>query len=183
MASQLTGLRYALGGKSYTLHFFVGTVPDALPEGATYNDLASHVGSIYTFSSSLELTGRGKCQSCIDQKKAGVLSKGQIVLTTKLIGQANNPDIRDINSLNRDEVERYLTDNLRWTAVEAITGRVISIEELPKTKIYVMQGQAEHFEDPQQLSRYGGYDHMWGPTEGKAGGAVQSQDLGRHMTV
>lgn len=174
--------RYGLGGKSYTLHFFTGPVPDSLPEDCTYQDLPSYVGSVYTFSSALELNGRGACQNCVDQRKAGVLSRAQVVLTTKLISQANNPDITDINSMHHEEVERYLVKHLEWKAVEAVTGRVVSIEELPRTKVYVMRGQSEHFEDPQRMSRYGGYQHMWAPTQDKAGGAVET-DSGRHMTL
>jgi hypothetical protein len=45
-----------------------------------------------------------------------------------------------------------------------------------------MAGKAEHSEDPTQLSRYGDYGHMWGPTEGKAGGAVPA-DQGRHIVL
>jgi hypothetical protein len=45
-----------------------------------------------------------------------------------------------------------------------------------------MAGKAEHSEDPAQLSQYGNYRHMWGATEGKAGGAVPA-DQGTHIDL
>ena len=174
--------RYGLGGKPYSVHFFIGHAPDELPDGTTYQDFPGYVGTVYTFSSPLELTGQGVCQSCIEQRKAEVLSRAQVILTTKLIGQAKNPEIQEINSLEPGEVEEYLSKHLTWKAIEALSGRVIPIEELPRTKMYVLRGKAEHFDDPHQSSRYGSYGHMWGPTQDKVGGAAPA-DEGTHMRV
>jgi hypothetical protein len=130
----------------------------------------------------LEIEGGGTCESCIEQRKAGLLSKAQLVLTTKLIDDANDQNNQEIESLTPDAVERYLTKRLTWKVVEAMTGRTVPHEELPRTKVYVLAGKAQHFEDPQQDSQYGDYNHMWGPTQGKAGGATQD-DQGNHMEL
>lgn len=153
-----------------------------MPEGATYVTLESYVGTIYTFSSTLELEGEGTCESCVEQRKASLLSKAQLVLTTKLIDDAHDHNNQEIEDLTTGAVDRYLTKHLTWKAVEAMTGRVVPPQELPRTKVYVLAGKAQHFEDPQQDSQYGDYSHMWGPTQNTAGGATE-QDQGSHMEL
>lgn len=175
--------RYGLSGNPYSIHFFVGSAaPEQLPEGTIYQDLPGYVATVYTFSSTLEVEGRGGCRNCVNQRKAGILSKAQVVLTLKLIDHAKNPSIEEINSLHPEEVEAYLAKHLTWTAVEAVTGRVVPLQELPQTKVYVLAGKAEHFDDPHRMSQYGDYGHMWGPTEGKDGGAAPT-DQGRHVDL
>lgn len=110
------------------------------------------------------------------------MSKAQVVLTLKLIDHANNPDIQELNSLQPHDVESYLKKHLTWKAVEAITGRIVPLEGLPRTKVYVLGGKAQHSEDPQQMSQYGEYSHLFGATEGKVGGAAQN-DQGAHMEL
>ena len=147
-----------------------------------YENIPGYVGTVYTFSSQLELEGQGNCQNCVEQRKAGILSRAQLILTEKLINQANDTTVQEINSLEPDEVEDYLTKHLSWKIVETENGRNVPIQELQHTKVYVMAGKAQHFEDPQQPSQYGDYGHMFGPTQHKAGGAVP-EDEGTHMEL
>ena len=151
-----------------------------MPERTTYATLDGYFGTIYTFSSTLELEGQG-CENCIEQRKAGLLSKAQLILTTKLIDDVQDTH-RDIDNMTPQAVSRYLNRHLTWKIVEAMTGRVVPHEELPKTKVYVLAGKAQHFEDPQQDSQYGDYSHLWGATQGKAGGASET-DQGTHMEL
>ena len=148
-------------------------MPDELPEGTAYHDLPGYFGAIYTFSSKLELEeGKTGCPNCIEQREAGVLSKAQLILTRKLIAQANDTSISEINSLEKDEVESYLTEHLSWKIFEAETGRLVPIEELPHTKVFVLFLNDEDFVDLHEPSQYRDYEYMWRPTQDKVGGAV-----------
>jgi tyrosinase len=81
----------------------------------------SYIGSIYTFSSSLEETGMtAACHNCLEQKKEGVLSTGQIPITNVILACAKDPSRPDLGSMDPEEVESYLEKNLSWRAVSAI---------------------------------------------------------------
>jgi hypothetical protein len=109
---------YALGGKAYTIHFFLGNPPSG--EVSTYSRAPNHVGCVYTFSSQVEQTASASagCRNCAEQKKKGVLSTAQVPITSALLSVAKNPDIPQIQSLEPEGVENYLTTNLHWRAVE-----------------------------------------------------------------
>jgi tyrosinase len=192
--------RYALRGTAYSLHFFIGVVPD---DAKDLLKLSSYVGTVYTFSTPLELEGDGPCENCIKQQKEKVMSRAQVPITATLLDHCANPDIPEFTTMAPAAVEDYLNKHLTWRAVEVIcpyplllyntrvntpshpqatTGRHVPLAELPQTKVYVMQGKGEHSEDPTVLSSYGNYGHLWDATSGKAGGATES-DLGKHMAV
>src|SRR5271169_4260034 len=109
---------YALGGKSYTIHFFFGNPPSG--EVSTYSRAPNHVGCVYTFSSGVEQTASATagCRNCAEQKKKGVLSTAQVPITSALLSIAKNPEIPQLQSLEPEGVENYLTTNLHWRAVE-----------------------------------------------------------------
>jgi tyrosinase len=76
------------------------------------------VGSVYTFSSSLELRDTAtQCGNCLAQKKQGILSTAQVPITSALLSHARNPDIPALNSLEPEAVENYLVEHLTWRAV------------------------------------------------------------------
>jgi hypothetical protein len=85
-----------------------------------YESLPSYVGSIYTFSSTLELSGEGTCQNCVEQANAKILSGAQVPITAILLDHCKNPDIPEINTMDPEAVERYLTQHLTWRAMEVI---------------------------------------------------------------
>jgi hypothetical protein len=107
---------YALGGKAYTIHFFLGNPGEI----STYSRAPNHIGCVYTFSSQVEQTASASagCRNCAEQKKKGVLSTAQVPITSALLSVAKNPDIPQIQSLEPEGVENYLTTNLHWRAVE-----------------------------------------------------------------
>jgi tyrosinase len=165
--------RYALGGTPYTIHFFLGVVDEVIQ---TFHKLITHhpnhIGSVFTFSSGVELNNNTGCQNCIDQRKAGRLSKAQIPITSVLLKHAGNPAISAISKIIPGQVEDYLTKNLHWKFLRT-DGSEIPVSSLPETKIFIMAGKGEHAEDNSKLSNYHGYAPMWGPCHGKAGGAIK----------
>ena len=206
--------RYGLGGKGYTIHFFLSaespvlssqtsstatsgaqTTISASATSSTTHAVAhpAHVGTISTFSSSLELDPlptstsslTSACSNCIAQAKAQILSKSLLILTPKLVSHALDPSIPALTTLHVDPVTTYLSTHLSWSIVETISGRIVDIaRELPKTKVFVLGGKAKHHEDPGRCSEYEGYECLWGVTEGRAevGGAGRA-DEGLHDAV
>ena len=211
--------RYGLDGKGYTIHFFISpeapvlssqtsspsdshgqtVISSSTTTPSTSNATIStthavahpaHLGTISTFSSSLELnpttssksdspTPSGACSNCIAQAKSGVLSKSLLILTPKLVSHALDPEIPAITTLNPSQVTSYLASHLTWSVVEVGSGRIVDIaRELPKTKVFVLGGTAAHYEDPGRCSEYDGYECLWGATEGKTdvGGAVRADE-------
>jgi tyrosinase len=92
----------------------------------------SYIGSVYTFSSSLEESGATvSCQNCLQQRRDGVLSTAQIPITNVILGYAKDPTRKGIYSLKPGEVESYLEKNLSWRAVIAIEVRYIIVVHRP----------------------------------------------------
>lgn len=61
-------------------------------------------------------------------------------------------------------------------------GEAVEMDQLPKTKIYVLQGTAEHYPDDdenRQLSWYHDYTPMWEACAGKPGAAHEADGLER----
>lgn len=170
--------RYALDGAAYFIHFFLGAPPG---EVSFFRHANSYIGSVYTFSSSLEERGRTvQCHSCLEQKKQGVLSTAQIPITNVILGCAKDSSRTSLHSMTPDEVESYLEKNLTWRAVIAIedpgdplSAGLIDMTRIPRTKIYAMKGTVSHSENDFELSTYSDYTSMWRATAGKPGGAVR----------
>ena len=118
---------YGLNGDSYTIHFFLGPV-DGKP--SRYGQHPNHIESVYTFSSRLEPAAdsqaeaggeeeaKPKCDNCQKQKASGVLSKGQIHLTSALLKVAMDPEKPELDCLEPEEVNQYLQRNLTWRVVD-----------------------------------------------------------------
>lgn len=109
-------------GEAYTIHFFLGPV-DGDP--SLYGKHPNHIDIIYTFSSRVatasgpsEGESKPKCENCAKQKANGVLSKGQIILTSALLKEATDVKNSELNSLRPDDVNRYLKEHLNWRAVD-----------------------------------------------------------------
>lgn len=109
-------------GEAYTIHFFLGPVDG---EASLYEEHPNHIDIIYTFSSRVatatgtsEGESKPKCENCAKQKADGVLSKGQIILTSALLKEATDANNTELNSLRRDDVNRYLKEHLNWRAVD-----------------------------------------------------------------
>ena len=109
-------------GEPYTIHFFLGPVDG---EPSLYEKHPNHIDIIYTFSSQVETVpgpsegeSKPKCENCAKQKADGVLSKGQIILTSALLKDATDATNSELNSLEPDDVNRYLKRHLNWRAVD-----------------------------------------------------------------
>jgi tyrosinase len=167
--------RYGLGGRAYTIHFFIGAPP---AEVSSYSQHTNHIGSVYTFSSPVELQNESHCENCIAQKASGVLSKAQIPITSVLLNHALDENRHAIETLKPADVNHYLISQLEWVIVEGASGRVIDINQyLPRTKVIVLQGKGEHPASDTELSRYHEYSPLWEPTQGKPGGAGPNDEI------
>jgi tyrosinase len=93
--------RYALQGRPYTIHFFLGAPSGDL---APLSQHLNHIGSIYTFSNAAELRAASHCPNCIAQRTSGVLSKAQIHITSVLLAHALDERRDGISSLVPAEV-------------------------------------------------------------------------------
>lgn len=109
--------RFALGGRPYSITFFLGDVP----EGGNYDfaDDFTAISRVYNFSSQAE--GRGVddtgCDNCKKQQEEGALFTGQVILTDYLIERMVQAEAHrglTLTSLDRDEVVPYLKANLHW---------------------------------------------------------------------
>jgi tyrosinase len=135
LLSSLCFQSYALDGAPYFIHFFLGAPPGEVSFFAHAN---SYIGSVYTFSSSLEESGRtASCHNCLQQRREGVLSTAQIPITNVILGYAKDPSRPGLHSLKPDEVESYLEKNLTWRAVIAIEVRETVLTHHPLSVVRV----------------------------------------------
>lgn len=118
-------------GEAYTIHFFLGPVDG---EASLYEEHPNHIDIIYTFSSRVatatgasEGESKPKCENCAKQKADGVLSKGQIILTSALLKEATDANNTELNSLRPDDVNRYLKEHLNWRAVDVSFNPLFSL--------------------------------------------------------
>ena len=110
-------IRFALEGKPFTVHIFLGDVPAQVPY--IFAEHPTQVGSVYNFSVPSGLIGRDShgCDNCIKQQSAHVKSTGQVILTDTLVEHIR-AGIRDqgmqLRSLEKEDVVEYLKTNLHW---------------------------------------------------------------------
>lgn len=139
--------RYALGGQSYTIKFYLG--------GPTNQDITdfepqNFVGSVYTFGGGSRKT-RDSCANCKTQADAGVLSCAQVPLTIQLLHHTIEC-VRDHPIEKFDNVEKYLELHLRWKFF-GFGGYEVDEEDLDpfhKTQVTVLRGvgQPHHVAAP-----------------------------------
>lgn len=115
--SLLTSIRYALEGAQYSIHFFMGDVPD--DELASRTSMISrhprHISSMYTFSSA---AATRECANCQDQKARKALETAQLPLTVHLLRRAADTNDHDIHHIDHRSAERYLEKHLTWKAFD-----------------------------------------------------------------
>ncbi|KFY12493.1 hypothetical protein V491_06774 [Pseudogymnoascus sp. VKM F-3775] len=178
--------RYALNGKAYTTYFFLGD----LPAGATTkmtdqvrSQARNCIGSMYTFSSNLEVREGEHCGNCVDQRAAGLLSGAQIPITGMLLSVAKDTSTPELSSLEPDGVQTYLDQQLQWLAFDNTTGARLDISEsLPRTRIFVMKGNVDHhLNDDTKLCHYLDYEALWSVSRDKDGGAKSDEHLNSVM--
>ncbi|WXC64954.1 hypothetical protein SNK03_010763 [Fusarium graminearum] len=129
--------RYALGGQSYTIKFYLGGPID---EAVTHFEPQNFVGSVYTFGGGSRKT-RDSCANCKTQADAGVLSCAQVPLTIQLLHHTIDC-VRDHPITKFDDVEKYLELHLRWKFF-GFGGIEVDEEDLDpfhKTQVTVLRG-------------------------------------------
>ncbi|KAJ3941953.1 hypothetical protein N0V92_013830 [Colletotrichum tropicale] len=124
--------RYASGGDSYSIEFFLGG-PRAADATNNFHPL-NYIGCVYTFSGGqLE-----KCGNCSNQAEKGVMSRGQLPLTVHILQQAAD-EIHLLKTYEEDKVAKYLTEHLKWRFV-LLGGKEASGTLYPKTVVTVLKG-------------------------------------------
>ncbi|KAM7210463.1 Di-copper centre-containing protein [Rhypophila decipiens] len=201
-------------GSPYTIHFFLGDAPQqetirslgtaqAAPSilgaghvATTVSELPRHVGSVYTFSSSMVPGTRNTagseavsvCPNCAQQHNDGVLSRASVSLTIPLYHDAANNNITEIDSpFDGDAVRGYLADRLSWIAVNT-QGTIIRWSGLGNTRVFVLKGKGKHHPlysmvsgessmDDQGgvISKYSHYEALSEVTRGKEVGATPDE--------
>lgn len=169
--------RYALGGSSYTINFYLGEAAGIqAEESANFENLC---GKVYTFSNDPK-----RCTACAGRSAGGKLSAAQIVLTSNLTARfkrdimymlrRSSPRNASGSMLGMDpeSVERYLENNLRWEFIDR-AGQVRPASDFPQTKVFVLRGKGVFPREKLgsgEMATYGDYEPMYPATEGKAGG-------------
>jgi len=139
--------RYALGGTSYSIVFYLGGNKN---DPYTVCSSKCLVGRIYTFSAGSQTATDGGCANCTAQQKAGVLSRAQIPVTIKLLQDVLDQE-RDVWSMESEKVQTYLEDNLHWKFV-AYGGEELKASKFPNTqiKVYCGHGKPEEASVPEK---------------------------------
>ncbi|KAK4227792.1 common central domain of tyrosinase-domain-containing protein [Podospora fimiseda] len=182
--------RFALSGRPYTIHIFVGKVPDRVPY--TFDDPeGSLVGQVFTFSTPADRLGTDAdvgCVNCRQQQAGEVMSSGTVVLTNALITRWKNQlthtprhrfnpdDVPTVlPSMKPEDVIPFLKTNLRWRVTSL--GEVVPTEELKSLRVSVAVGKADHFADPTKLSRFYDYKAAYEVTQDRNQGAGPDDGL------
>ncbi|KAI3542090.1 hypothetical protein CABS02_10548 [Colletotrichum abscissum] len=161
--------RYALGGRSYIIYFFLGS-NNSNASGNPQDNLWSedYIGSIHSFSRNWKKSGVA-CANCVKQESIQQLSKGQVPLTLQLLKRAIDEDRwNDIKHLGSDHVLDYVKKNLHWRVV-ALPGEVIQEEVMPDLEVTFLAGKGTHPEDPEKSSEFHDYNDEWKITKGSNG--------------
>ncbi|KAK1689535.1 common central domain of tyrosinase-domain-containing protein [Colletotrichum godetiae] len=161
--------RYALGGRSFIIYFFLGTdnrKASGRPEDNLWSE--DYIGSIHSFSRNWKKSGVA-CANCTKQQSVQQLSKGQVPLTLQLLKRAIDEDKwTDIKHLGAEHVLEYVKKNLHWRVV-ALPGEVIKPEAMPDLQVNFLAGKGTHPEDPEKPSEFHHYDDEWKVTKGSDG--------------
>jgi len=179
------------GGRTFTIHVFVGKVPDGNLPFDFHDPEGSLVGQVFNFTSTEDgavgedgESGSG-CDNCAAQATNRTLATGRVVLTNALITRWKNqlthtpePGVEGptvLASMEPNDVVPFLAANLHWR-ITADSG-LLSIEQVPSVKVAVVVGKADHFADATKLSRYYDYRPAYQVTEGKPGGVGREDGL------
>ncbi|KAI4599576.1 hypothetical protein KJ359_002023 [Pestalotiopsis sp. 9143b] len=170
--------RYALGGTSYAINFYLGDTPGIDHRSANRENLC---GKVYTFSND-----PARCTSCSRNSSEGKLSTAQIILTSTLTQRFKRdimymlrrtmPPRSDgtMLSLEPEMVEDYLRKNLRWEYIDA-RGQVRPASDFPRTKVVVLLGRGNIPTGRSgEMSSYDGYKPILGATKDKHGGCGET---------
>lgn len=171
--------RFALGGASFSIHIFVGKVPDQLPY--TFREPGTQVGEVVNFSTEPDSIGRSEeegCPNCRSQQADEALSTGRVILTNALITrfkEQTDHEPRDpagprvLKSMNQKDVVDFLKYNMDWRVTSL--GREIPDSEYARwLTVSVAIGKAVHYADPNKLSKFHDYQGAPQVTKNRPGG-------------
>ncbi|KAB8269268.1 tyrosinase [Aspergillus minisclerotigenes] len=157
--------RLALEGRPYTINFDLKESDRPGKIGRT-----RRLGSVYNFSSPLIPV----CENCESQKKGDVKSKAQVPITLHLHSLAKDTEFPDLISLESDDVEVLLEQQLCWS-VTTLSGEVIPLQDFLGLRVTV-HGAPARFPAPDSLDVFqpDNYKELSGATRNKLGGTASS---------
>ena len=169
--------RFALGGTSFTIHIFIGKVPDQLPY--SFQEPGTQVGEVFNFSTEPGSIGNSPagCQNCRDQQHDHTKSTGRVILTNALITRFKNqvphePDDggpRVLAGMDPHHVVPFLKSNFHWRVTSM--GVLLDTALIPSLKVSVAVGKASHYADRTKMSGFHDYKGAFEITQGRPGGA------------
>ncbi|KAK4691376.1 hypothetical protein P7C71_g5612, partial [Lecanoromycetidae sp. Uapishka_2] len=169
--------KFALNGTSFTIHIFVGKVPDQLPY--TFQAPGTQVGEVFNFSTEPGSMGNSPegCQNCRNQQHDHTKSTGRVILTNALITRFKNqvPHVpvgdgpRTLASMKPEDVVPFLKANFHWRVTSM--GALVDPDRIPSLKVSVAVGKANHYADRSKLSEFHDYKGAHEITQGRPGGA------------
>lgn len=162
--------RYALGGCTYTIQFWLGSPNDS---AATIRK--GIIGCVHNFGG----MAPGSCDNCTTQKGQKVFSKAQIPITIALLLRALDRSCTELTTLGQGGVDSFLQKSLQWRFVK-LCGTVVPASKFPDTKISVWKGTGGSEtigSSSDKRACYGGYKPLSGPTSGKACGLKAGDKL------
>lgn len=114
--------RYALNGRSYAVHFFLGAEAEIPSDPGAFPLSPIRVGSIHSFSTAYWTRGNDNgvtCANCTKQQEDRTLSKAQVPITLQVLHRALSADEKwtNISHLGKDHVSKWVEENLHWRVV------------------------------------------------------------------
>ena len=175
--------RFALNGIKFTIHIFIGKVPDELPY--SFQEPGSQVGVVVNFSTEPGSMGNSSdgCPNCRAQQEDHTESTGRVILTNALITRWKNQVQHEpegdgpqtLASMNPADVVKFLTYNLHWRVTSM--GTSVEVDRIPSLKVSVAVGKANHYADRTKPSRFYDYKGAHEVTQGRPGGAGPEDGL------
>lgn len=151
--------RYALGGISYSIKFWLGG-PSNEPQTNEVEE--NYIGEVFTFTGSF--SSEGGCENCRRQAEEGALSFDQVPITIPLLSHIfDKAKDHPIENLTDKEVEEYLKLHLGWTYVQHGGHKLNPVANLSQATIDEPKSRA-------LPPTYSQYEPIYDATDGKTGG-------------
>ncbi|KAF3278107.1 hypothetical protein TWF132_001290 [Orbilia oligospora] len=163
--ANVTYNKYALGGRSYVIHFILGDASKGDSGKILVGDRAEIVDTVYNFAG----TDPAACANCQRQREEGALCVAQVSLNRALLKLLEDNSV-DLDTLDEEVITKFLNDELKWFVTDK-KGKIIDIETLlPHFEVHIAVGEVKYYYDTTKLSNHGSYRVLAGATDSHPGG-------------
>ncbi|KAF7537431.1 hypothetical protein G7054_g3742 [Neopestalotiopsis clavispora] len=175
--------KFALKGKQFTIHVFVGHVPEQVPY--TFQEPGTQVGQVINFSMEAPPSDDADgCGNCAKQAASHSEATGRVVLTNALITRWKNqiehvpadpsgPSV--LGGMDPENVVKFLKHHLHWRVTSS--GQLVEPTDIPSLKVSLAVGKADHFADRAKMSKFYNYNAAYDVTQGRPNGAGPEDGL------